>query len=521
MTDRFEEALDTISKGGAVVLFGSFLAKGLAFLSKAALAKYYGPKGLGLLALALMILGITTKLSAGGFNAAIKKFIPKFLVDNDDEKVSGAMLTVLIISLIISVSAGVLIYALSYTISVRIFHNSSLIPLLKIFAFFIPFQSTLILLSHIFLAFKKTTLKVLLRDIGEHLSHFILFLGVIALGGSIVSITFTYLLTGIILVLISIVVLEKKVYPFFKNIGNSSKSPPLMPKKILKYSLPLLFSSIFVLTMGWTDTFMLGFYKSEHVVGIYNWALSISLLLLIFLNSINQIFFPVISDLHAQNKFEELAKTFGTVLRWIFLLTFPFFAYLIIFAKPVLSVFFPKFTAGWRALFILGIGMMFRAGLGPVGHTLKTYNETRFIFKMNTVLLPLNIVLNIILIPMIGLEGAALATASVFILNNIVEMKKLQTLISFKLSLSIYLKYAVSVVGPLLLIYLFYRFIFVNWWVMISTFIVFLLCYFVSLIRIGAVKEEDLPLFKVVDIILARVGLGRIKVSKIVERFVR
>ncbi|MBS3781852.1 MAG: flippase [Candidatus Thermoplasmatota archaeon] len=517
MTDRFEKVLETISKGAAIVLFGSFLAKGLAFLSKAILAKYYGPNGLGLIALALMILGITTKLSAGGFDAALKKFIPKFLVDDDQKKVSGTMLTVLLISLLLSGTTGVFIYLFSYQISVTLFNSQSLSPLLKIFALLIPLQSLLVLLSHIFLAFERTKIKVTFRDIGEHLSHFLLFLVVIGIGGSIVNIAYTYLLTGAILVFLSFVVLEKKVYPFLKILA--SRSAAFIPKKILGYSLPLLFSGIFVLGMGWTDTFMLGFYKTEDVVGIYNLVLSVSLLLLIFLHSINQIFFPVISDLHAKKEFDGLARTFGTVLRWIFFLTFPFFLFLIVFAEPILTIFFPKYVPGWRALVILGIGMMFRAGLGPVGHTLKTYSETHFIFKMNAVLLPLNVGLNIVLIPVIGLEGAAIATATVFIINNIVEMWKVRTIISFDLSFISYLKYTIASVSPLIVLYLFYHFFFVNWWLLISTFAVYLLVYLLISIKIGGMKKEDIVLFRVFDIIMDKLGLKWFKVAHRMEKY--
>lgn len=519
MTNKFEKALETISKGGAVVLFGSFLAKGLAFLSKAIVAKYYGPNGLGLLALALMLLGISTKLSTGGLNAAVKKFLPKFQVNENDTRVSGTILTVLCISLLISGFAGALIYFFSYQISVVLFKTESLVPLLKVFALLIPLQSTLVLLSHIFLAFKKTSLKVTLRDIGEHLSHLLLFLLVIGLGGTILAISYTYLLTGMILVFTSLVILEKKVYPFFENL--KSKSPSFMPSKIMSYSLPLLFSGLFVLTMGWTDTFMLGFYKTEDVVGIYNWVLSMSLMLLIFLNSINQIFFPVISDLHANKSYGELAGTFGTVLRWIFFLTFPIFLFLITFARPILSAFFPKYVPGWRALIILGIGMMFRAGLGPVGHTLKTYNETGFIFKMNAVLLPLNIGLNIVLIPQIGLEGAALATVTVFMLNNIIEMWKVRKTISFDIDVNSYVKYTAASLIPLTLFYLLYRFLFVNWWTLIVSLIIYLLVYLLISLRIGGLKKEDIALFEVFDVIMGKLGLNWIKISDRMKKYLR
>lgn len=514
-----EKALSTISQGGVIILMGGIIMRGLGFLNRVIIAKFFGPSSLGLLALGLMWISIISKLSLGGFPSALKKFVPIHLTDDEDRMVRSTIFTVFTISVSLSIIGGSLLFIFSKYISVSIFNSKALIPILRIIAILIPFQVIYALLTNLFLTFKKVKYRTILK-IGYNILKLLMVILVVFIGGTILNVTMAYLFTVIILVLIGTIILEKKVYPFLKKQTKSDGSLTFTPKRILNFSMPLLFSAALIMIMGKADTFMLGYFTNEELVGIYNLVLPLAFMLLIFLRSINQIFFPVISQLHADKKLDELSRTFTTVLRWDFLLTFPFFVFLCIFSKPILNVFFPEYVEGWKALSILSVGMMFRSGFGPVGNILKTFGRTKFIFKINLVLVGINLGLNVILIPIYGLAGAATATAIAFSLNNILEMWKVRDLLKLRIIKNLYGKYFISSLFPAILIFVILTFVNPNrLWILIL-FSIYISLNFVLLLLLGGFIHKDIYLFETLDLILRKLKIQKVSFKSFVEKYI-
>ena len=323
------------------------------------------------------------------------------------------------------------------------------------------------------------------------------------------------------MVIISSLIIEKKIKNILIVKIHNLKKIGFIPRSILNYSMPLLFSGALVLVFNKADIFMLGIFTSESSVGIYNFILTIATLLTIFLVSINQIFFPVISHLHAEKNINALTRVFKIALRWDFLLTFPLFIFLIVFSKPLLESFFPAYTSGWKALVILSIGMMFHTGLGPVGHTLETFGKTMFIFKLNSILVVINIILNYFLIPYYGIEGAAFATATAFSLNNIFEMWKVRKLITFKINFKTYIKYILSAIIPILIFYFIIESLLYNWFILIIVFIFSIILYITILSILRSFLIEDLYLIEIFDCIFTKIGFKKKYFKNFFRRFVK
>lgn len=92
--------------------------------------------------------------------------------------------------------------------------------------------------------------------------------------------------------------------------------------------------------MNWTDTLMLGYYKSSEVVGIYNAASPLARLLPIFLNSAGFIYMPIASSLYAQGKLREMGRVYQILTKWVFLLTLPIFSIMFLFPEATISSFY-------------------------------------------------------------------------------------------------------------------------------------------------------------------------------------
>lgn len=161
-----------------------------------------------------------------------------------------------------------------------------------------------------------------------------------------------------------------------------------------------------------TDTIMLGFLTDTQNVGIYSAASRIADVIVFGLVSANAIVAPMIASLHAQGKHEELQHMIKQAAYGVFVFTVPLALVVILLGQELLTLFGPEFTAGYGALTILSLGQVVNALIGPVGFLMTMTGHHREAVRIVGVSALLNLVLNALLIPMFGMTGAALATAT-------------------------------------------------------------------------------------------------------------
>jgi O-antigen/teichoic acid export membrane protein len=92
---------------------------------------------------------------------------------------------------------------------------------------------------------------------------------------------------------------------------------------------------------------------------------------------------------------------------------------LLIAGKPLLLLFGPNFGSGYFLLFILSIGLLVRASIGPAESLLTMAGQQGICAAIYTVTFVINVGLNVTLIPRLGLAGAATSTATALVLETI------------------------------------------------------------------------------------------------------
>ena len=175
------------------------------------------------------------------------------------------------------------------------------------------------------------------------------------------------------------------------------------------------------------DKILLGLYLNARVVGIYVLASTLSSFIPMILQSVNQIFAPVIADLHAQGRRDVLQKLFQTLTKWVLGLTFPLACVMIVFASRLMRIFGPDFESGWPVLVIGAVGQLVNCGVGSVGFLLLMSGNQKRLIKVQFAMTVVSVVTNLSLIPTLGLVGAALASAGVNVggnLWNLYEVRK-------------------------------------------------------------------------------------------------
>jgi len=202
--------------------------------------------------------------------------------------------------------------------------------------------------------------------------------------------------------------------------GMNEQELDLMPlKNILASSMPLMFAQSVQFIMAWTDKLMIGNMMTSQDVGVYHIAFKLSMFATIGLMAINSIAAPKFAELYAKQDFDGLKKVVNQSTKFIFWSTIPLVIIFFIFPEFLLGIFGDKFKIGVTAFIFLSCGRLISSFSGSVGNILQMTGNQNIYALILFFGAILNIVLNLMLIPRYGINGAAISSMSSLIVWNL------------------------------------------------------------------------------------------------------
>ena len=136
--------------------------------------------------------------------------------------------------------------------------------------------------------------------------------------------------------------------------------------------------------------------------------------------SVNSIAAPKFAELFHSDKIHELENVARKTSKLLSIATLPVAVGLIVFGYHILGAFYgEEFTAGYDALILLVAGQLLSAMVGPVGHLLNMCGREKQCRNILIAGAIINFALNLVLIPIWGITGAAVANMVAVIFNNL------------------------------------------------------------------------------------------------------
>jgi O-antigen/teichoic acid export membrane protein len=191
-----------------------------------------------------------------------------------------------------------------------------------------------------------------------------------------------------------------------------------------KYAFPMMAITGVGMLFSKTDILMLGLFASSKEIGWYQAAFTTAVILTIVTEAATSIFPSLAAELHANGKHQRLKEIYQGIVKWISSLTLAGALGVGLFAEDVMIVFGIYQSEAITTLIILTLAQLFAVVTGPAALILKMTGRERLMMYTAGAMLPLNIVLNYILIPQYGVVGAAVATG--FSLAAINAVKTIQ-----------------------------------------------------------------------------------------------
>lgn len=376
------------------MFLGRIFILGISFLVGIYIARYLGPSNYGLFNYVISFVGLFGFLTSFGIdNIASREIIKNH--DKKDEIISTSFYIKLTGSLIAIISIVI----------ISILTTKDLLTLWLIWIFSLGFIPQAFNIIEIYFQSQVLSKKIVTAQIISNIISTILKIICITLNKGIFWLSIIYIIETSIYAIILLFSFRKfgnhiKKWNFNKNVA----------KNLLKDSWPLILSSIAISIYMKIDQVMIKNILGNEQAGVYAVAVKLSEVWYFIPSLICTSLSPAIIKSVTINKelFENRLKKLYFLMFWI---SFSIASTTTILAYPIIKILFG--TAYIGAITTLQIYVW--AGIGvslgvAVSQSLLANNLTKISFYNTLLGAIINIILNIILIPKFGINGAAIAT---------------------------------------------------------------------------------------------------------------
>lgn len=404
--DESGQLAKVVAKGAGVTLFGDVFGKALTFMGQVVIARLVGVEFFGLYALGLVLLNVAQVVSTLGFSQAALRYVAIYSGSEDRPRLKGAIIQCIGLPFAVGSALGLLLF-LSSDMLAAAFHKPDLAPVIRIVSFGVPLMSSMLVAVQATRGFHKMHYFVYVRNVFYPLANLTLVVVLVHHFGLRLSGALWALVAAIGLSLLLSLRCIGKELPDFAEVRASYST-----REMLRFSGPLALAATLQLLLMRIDIIMLGSLQPSADAGVYNAASQVVTLLFAGLIALSSVFSPMVADLYNKGSLARMDDLLKVVAKWTFLLTLPMFVVIAVCCRSVLSLFGPEFLAGSVPLLILAAFTFLTVSMGPLGQALAMSGKSHIVLYNTAASLFINIILNLLLIPRLGMTGAALATGA-------------------------------------------------------------------------------------------------------------
>ena len=377
------------------------------FVVTVLLGRYLGAGDLGLYRMVSTIYGVAMLFAAIGIPAAIIKYVAEFKDDRDksDAIVSSGVITSLIIGIVFSV----LFYFLS-GIFEGLFDMPGLSGLLRLLSPVFPF------------ALVGGALLGLLNGRREMKRYGLatIFQSVVML---VVSVSLIYCGYGVTGVVIGVVIasvgwclyLLLLTRGYFEITFDGYRGNT---KTMLVFGVQIFGANAINMINYQADIILIGYFLTATDVGYYAVAVGLSRFFWLIPQAIQTIIYPATSEYWATNNHSALQTMIGKSMKYTACVLLPIGLGVGFFAEEIITTIFGEgFSYAVLPLQILLVGTIINGAVQrPIGSILYSIGRPDLNLRIFAGAAIANIILNLLLIPYLGIMGAAVATTTSFLI---------------------------------------------------------------------------------------------------------
>ena len=398
--------------GAAFQLVGVITQQVLRFLSNWLIAHLFGPGVMGLYSLSFITWSAAEMSFSGGMLRGVMRHLPHHLARDEHPEAKGAVRIGLYGACFGGLGLGALLYLLADPIAIHVLHKPQVAPILRIFAFITPLEAFSEILWTTARALGSFTFIVYQFMLLPALT--VLFVVCVAWVGGDVRLLAWGLLLAYLLPLVPLWGYHRRLMRFLDDV-----KPRLLWVPFLTFAgvNMLMWAADFGARN--IDLVLVGRLRTLAEAGVYGVATRNATTCSTVMISINAFFMPTISSLYAAGRMDDFRDIFRKGTLWILIVGAPLAIFVMAFAEPAMTVFGRHFTSGAWALWLLALAQLVNQGTGLIGSALLMSNRQNSVLLVSTLGMAVTFGLCELLIPIYGLNGAAMAMSVTVVFVNL------------------------------------------------------------------------------------------------------
>ena len=364
-----------------------------------------------------------------GINSAIIRFLAS---EKDKGRIREDVLSACSVVFLSGAAFSILLFLFSDYLAASIFKDIHL-------SFYVKLASILILLDSIYmliLSFFRMQKKIGLYTT-LNLSRNALVVGLIVLalllGYKLTGVITAVIISVMLICLVELLIILRQVgfhIPRFSNM-----------KSYLKWGVPLTPNSAISWIIKFSNRYMVSYFMGITAAGVYSAAYRIGEYASFTLMALSIVLYPTIIKSYEEGNLSETRKYLKYSLKYSMMIAIPSAFGLSILAKPILSILTtPEFITGTTVVPFVAFGAILFGLYQICLYIIYIANKTHLMVRLLGTSAALNIILNIILIPRMGIVGAAIATLIAYGVLGILTLLVSRRYLKFDLSVTFMLK---------------------------------------------------------------------------------
>jgi O-antigen/teichoic acid export membrane protein len=318
--------------------------------------------------------------------------------------------------LLLSTGLGLALWVASGSLAGNLFNSAEMQDVLRAVAVGLPIFASFSVMTSVLQAEKDTYTYAFLNN---------LLLPAIRLVGSVLAVLLSWQLRQVLTIYLVLalcapwVLTKLRLRKYAINLFSPHSMSLRDLQGILRFSLPLLVGSLFGLTVWQLDVLLLQRMWGSNHSGLYSAAMTIGRLPNMILLAFGFVLAPFVSHLYSSGNLQQIRNLYEHVVSLVFLVSLPISLSFVIYASLILDVVYGNaYVEATMVLRILAVGFFVHSLMGPNGNTLIMIGQSRQYLIDTLIVASVNLLLYLVLIPTLGILGAAIATLLGLLLLN-------------------------------------------------------------------------------------------------------
>ncbi|MFC5178001.1 lipopolysaccharide biosynthesis protein [Nocardioides taihuensis] len=423
-----DRELRRLARGSTLNLAGSFVTVVLNIVLPVIITRNYVQGEAGLFFQGAALFTILINVGTVGADTGVLRFLPRAVALDRRADLRRSLVIALAPAVVFSLLVGGLVLLLAGTLADLLTDTAAasdqFAGVLRVLALFLPVAVVYVVLIASSRGLGSVRPLVFVEKIGRNSAETVSAGTAATLGAPIILITVAWVAPYLAALLVIALWVAGRLRRMAALAADGAAPRPWreMTGEFWRFSAPRAVSRIFTIALQRFDVLLVAALRGPADAAVYAVATRFLVLGLMFVQAIQQVMAPRIASSLAVDDVGVAKTLYRTTTTWLTLVSWPIYLVVMLFAPLLLSIFGSSYERGSLAVVVLCAAMLVATVCGPVDSMLLMAGRSVQSLVNTGLALALNVSLDLVLVPWLGVSGAALGWAAAILLNNLLAL---------------------------------------------------------------------------------------------------